>query len=243
MSSLGRTHKGLPYLDKVQSQQNTAVPTCRAALSKDSAETVGCYCVLMWGRPSQKEQGADKTLQWPAHSTAWSTRISGAAQLEGSVDLEKLCGTPTPDCSVWSEWGAALCAPMPKLLPTPRREFKVMCASDRRKGRVSRALSHRQAEWPCPDPAMAVHNLSNGAHAQGCLWSERGVAEPARSCPGQKGSRTSQVLRCTHISLPQREGWQSCWGLQMQAHKATPVQTQLGPQTVQATGHAKGPGG
>lgn len=136
------------------------------------------------------------------------------------MELEKLCGTQTQHCPVWSEWGAALRVPMQELVPAPRREFKVLCASNKRKGRASWALSHRQAEWLCPDPTLAVDNLSNGACTWSCLWSDRGVAGSARSCTGQKGSRTSQVLRCAHISLTQREGQQSCWGLQMQAHKA-----------------------
>lgn len=40
--------RGFPCLKRVQSQQNAAVPICRAMLSRERADIVGCYCVLRW---------------------------------------------------------------------------------------------------------------------------------------------------------------------------------------------------
>lgn len=116
-------HKGLPCLERVQSQQNAAVPASRTTLSRKCRDS-GALLHLHMGLPP----------------------------LEESAELAKLCPRQ-------NEWGSAMCL---KGCPTQR------------KGRASRALRSRHAEWPHPDPALRAIKATVHAHRAA---SERGAAE------------------------------------------------------------------
>lgn len=90
--------------------QNAVVPTCRATLSRKSAEIMGHYCVLTWGCPSWRECGTIKMLYClhtglPCPWKVW--RQWGTAACPGeeippkeSAELTELCSTHTQGCSM-----------------------------------------------------------------------------------------------------------------------------------------------
>lgn len=78
--------------------QNAAVPTCRATLSRKSAEIMGHYCVFTWGCPSWRKCGSIKMLYYlhTGLSCPWKVwRWWGTAACPGEEAPPKESAEPT----------------------------------------------------------------------------------------------------------------------------------------------------